>query len=121
MMALYVLLICFKILGFLAVIAMVMIGTTLGYDLIMGYSAERKHVEWKESVKRKLREEKEQKALEGGFFSDSLVPYVPGFDGKGELLYRGRHMAVDINELWEECRKLDELADADIFKNTEEL
>lgn len=68
----------------------------------------------------KLREEKEASAaheeLLWGFYDES---YPRGFDRDGKLLYRGYTVAPE--DVFDNYRKLDELADDLIYENTKEL
>lgn len=68
----------------------------------------------------RIREEKEAAAahdeLLWGLYPES---FASGFDSKGNLLYRG--YTIDPKNVFDSYRKLDELADAQIYENTKEL
>jgi hypothetical protein len=66
-------------------------------------------------AKHRLRTEKEKSAHDG-FFEDS---YVRGFDATGAIIHRG--VKVPTEKALEYYRKMDELADTQIFDNTEVL
>jgi len=97
----------------------------IALDLLISYykdvrSRSSKASKVKDSVtammqKEQLRREKEASAYEG-FFEES---YVLGFDSVGALRYRGQGVLTE--EALAYYREMDELIDAPIFENTEEL
>ena len=73
-------------------------------------------VTFDESAKTRVLKKKEETAF-GGFFEES---YERGFDITGELIYRGEHR-YPTNDYVALIKKMDELADDQIFDNTEVL
>jgi hypothetical protein len=71
----------------------------------------------------RLREEKEAAAAREeylwGFYDES---YARGFDRDGQLLYRGFTVSPeDVFDSYRKLEELDEIADSQIYANTEEL
>jgi hypothetical protein len=103
-----------RILLILIEIAVVTLVVLLSIDMAFGlYKSTREEnarqeARDKELVKEKLRAHKEETA-DGGFFEES---FENGFDEVGELIYRGSHRFPTRD---------DDVADAEIFNNTEEL
>lgn len=106
----------------IAILALIMIGIDLAISETRvhrsnttPHKTEKARHRASEVAKRKLREQKERTAHEG-FFEES---YVRGFDVSGALFHRG--VQVPTAKALEYYRKMDELADTQIFLNTEEL
>lgn len=74
-----------------------------------------------DAAKARIRAAKEKSAHEGwhkGFFEDS---YVRGFDVSGELFHRPMVATAPYDGYYKYYKKMDELADTEIFLNTEEI
>lgn len=107
----------------LAVTAMVLIGVDVAiYEYRDHKETARLNVKRiLEATKESLRLQKEEQARRqseetGAFFEEA---FLPGFDGSGNLHYRGHTVSADAR--WSYYEKLDKLADTQIFLSTEVL
>jgi hypothetical protein len=122
-----VLLFWLKVLEFLCVMAILIIGVDLAWYTFDGWHQKTTRVKAEEAAKSKvqelkkraqarLRNQKEAEAWDG-FFKDG---YVFGFDINGEFLYRGEHR-FPTEKAEEYSREMDKRAADQIFENTEDF